>query len=350
MAAPGSVGCMAPSGHAMTRPCAADPAQARPRQAQAQALRNLAVRALLGELRTYPKPGLVSLVDSGSHRDMDATTLVRSTLALRRYFEDCARVGACGAAFDTLKALGIAAEQRMLRATHGVNTHRGAIFHLGLLAAAAGHRAAQHAAAPAPSLGEIVRRRWGADIAAHRRPAAIDDSRPTAIDDNHPAAIHGSRPTAPDGNRPAAIDGASAAATCGNGAAPSHGSRASARYGVGGAQAQAAAGFPSVYRVALPAYRAALARSAAPNQARVQAFFALLGHLDDTNLLHRGGREGLAYARVQAARFLADGGVFQARWQRRATDLHLAFRERWLSPGGSADLLAVCLFVHAAEG
>ncbi|MCW5259056.1 triphosphoribosyl-dephospho-CoA synthase MdcB [Verminephrobacter eiseniae] len=332
----------------MTRPCAADPAQARPRQAQA--LRNLAVQALLGELRTYPKPGLVSLVDSGSHRDMDATTLVRSTLALRRYFEDCARVGACGAAFDTLKALGIAAEQRMLRATHGVNTHRGAIFHLGLLAAAAGHRAAQHAAAPAPSLGEIVRRRWGADIAAQRRPAAPDDNRPAALDDSRPAALHGSRPTAPDGNRPAAIDGASAAATCGNGAAPSHGSRACAKYGVGGAQAQAAAGFPSVYRVALPAYRAALARSAAPNQARVQAFFALLGHLDDTNLLHRGGREGLAYARVQAARFLADGGVFQARWQRRATDLHLAFRQRWLSPGGSADLLAVCLFVHAAEG
>src|SRR6218665_1424349 len=309
---------MAPSGHAMPRPCAADPAQARPRQAQAQALRNLAVQALLGELRTYPKPGLVSLVDSGSHRDMDATTLVRSTLALRRYFEDCARVGACGAAFDTRKALGIAAEQRMLRATHGVSTHRGAIFHLGLLAAAAGRRAAQHAAAPAPSLGEIVRRRWGADIAAQRRPAALDGSRPTALD--------GSRPTALDGNRPAAIDGASAAATCGNGAAPSHGSRASARYGVGGAQAQAAAGFPSVYRVALPAYRAALARSAAPNQARVQAFFALLGHLDDTNLLHRGGREGLAYARMQAARFLADGGVFQARWQRRATDLPTPLR------------------------
>src|SRR6218665_1374485 len=217
---------------------------------------------------------------------------------------------------------------------------------------------ARHAAPPAPSLGEIVRRRWGADIAAQRRPAALDgsrlaaldDNRPAAIDDSHPAAIHGSRPTAPDGNRPAAIDGASAAATCGNGAAPSHGSRASAKYGVGGAQAQAAAGFPSVYRVALPAYRAGLARSAAQNQARVQAFFALLGHLDDTNLLHRGGREGLAYARVQAARFLAAGGVFQARWQRRATDLHLAFRQRWLSPGGSADLLAVCLFVHAAEG
>src|SRR6218665_2194949 len=185
---------------------------------------------------------------------------------------------------------------------------------------------------PPPARGGPARRRGGADIAARRRRAALDGSRPTALD--------GSRPTALDGNRPAAIDGASAAATCGNGAAPSHGSRASARYGVGGAQAQAAAGFPSGYRVALPAYRAARARSAAPNQARVQAFFALLGHLDDTNLLHRGGREGLAYARMQAARFLADGGVFQPRWQRRATDLHLAFRQRWLSPGGSADLLA----------
>src|SRR6218665_3354531 len=194
------------------------------------------------------------------------------------------------------------------------------------------------AAAGAQTLLPIAARRRSM-TAARRRSMTTTRRRSTAAARRRPMATALPPSTPPAPPRPPATA-----------PPPAPADRASARAGVVGAQAQAAAGFPSVYRVALPASRAALARSAAPNQARVQAFFALLGHLDDTNLLHRGGREGLAYARLQATRFLADGGVFQARWQRRATDLHLAFRERWLSPGGSADLLAVCLFVHAAEG
>ena len=102
----------------------------------ARIIRNAAVRALLAELVTYPKPGLVSLCDSGSHRDMDATTFIRSSLALRRYFEQAAAAGAAGATFAVLNRLGREAEARKLRATGGVNTHRGAVFNLGLLAAA----------------------------------------------------------------------------------------------------------------------------------------------------------------------------------------------------------------------
>lgn len=260
-------------------------------------VRNAAVRALLGELITYPKPGLVSLCDSGSHRDMDAASFVRSSLALRRYFEQAAAAGAQGASFATLNRLGRAAEARMLRATGGVNTHRGAIFNLGLLAAAAGARTPRDRA----PLGERVRQLWGADIAAHRR----------------------------DGG--------------------SHGSRVTAAHGAGGAQAEAAAGFPSVYRLALPAYRDALARSGAANAARVQAFFTLMAELADTNLLHRGGAAGLAFAQSAARQFLDAGGVHRSGWQSHAVRVHRQLVERWLSPGGSADLLAACLFVAALE-
>lgn len=283
------------------------PAHASPRvfattpPAYARVIRNAAVRALQEEVITYPKPGLVSLVDAGSHTDMDATTFARSTLALRHYFSRIAMAGAQCAPFAVLRCLGIEAETGMLRATRGVNTHRGAIFNLGLLAAAAGYRAS-HGAASSGSLGAIVQARWGSDLAQHRRDAA------------------------------------------------SHGSRVSAAHGAGGARAEALAGFPSLYSVALPAYRAVLGAGLSANQARVQAFFALLARLDDTNLLHRGGAAGLAFARNEARRFLAAGGVYVPAWRARAVALHQAFCTRRLSPGGSADLLAACMLVHRIEG
>ena len=191
----------------------------------ATSIRGLAVRALHAELVTYPKPGLVSLVDAGSHRDMDAHHFVYSAFSLRRYFERAATVGLASADFAVLRTLGLEAEARMLRATDGVNTHRGAIFVLGLLAAAAGLRVRMSIDA---SLGELVRRAWGPALAAHRREPA------------------------------------------------SHGSRAAATHGAGGALAEAQAGFPSVFAIALPAYRAVLATGGASNQARVQARVAPL--------------------------------------------------------------------------
>lgn len=264
----------------------------------AKIIRNLAVRALHEELVTYPKPGLVSLVDAGSHRDMDAPLFLRSVFALRGSFERLAAAGRDGASFAVMHRLGIDAEARMLRATHGVNTHRGAVFVLGLLAAAAGARAS---CPPGASLGDIVQQRWGSALASHRRD--------------------------PD----------------------SHGSRVLALHRSSGALAEAQAGFPSVFDIALPSYRTALAAGASANQARVQAFFALLAHVDDTNLLHRGGISALTFAHDIADDFLARGGVFHADWRERALVAHRSFCERRLSPGGSADLLAACVFVHSLD-
>ncbi|MDO9428330.1 MAG: triphosphoribosyl-dephospho-CoA synthase, partial [Methylobacterium sp.] len=97
-----------------------------------------AVEALRLEIETYPKPGLVSHVDRGSHADMDAGTFRASAAALLPSFADLARAGATGAGMSALRRIGIEAEAAMREATGGVNTHRGAIFGLGLLAAAAG--------------------------------------------------------------------------------------------------------------------------------------------------------------------------------------------------------------------
>ena len=269
----------------------------------AQRIGGLATGALLAELCAWPKPGLVSLVDSGSHADMDAGTLRASADALRPFFVALAAAGAGDAGMEDLRAIGRAAERAMLAATGGVNTHRGGIFGLGLLCAAAGAlRMGEEPQISAGALGACVRRRWGRDIVRRPLPGR------------------------------------------------SHGTLACRRYGVGGARAEAAEGFPHVYRVGLPAWKEGrLLAGGDENAACVQACFALIAHVADTNLLYRSGTTGLDFARRAARGFLEQGGVGQKGWSARAAKVHRDFVTRRLSPGGSADLLAATLLVGALE-
>ena len=131
------------------------------------AIGRAATLALYDELSLAPKPGLVTLVDSGSHDDMDAYTFMRSLFALRHYFGQIAEAGFDGADFAVLERLGIEAEARMLAATGGVNTHRGAIFMLGLLCASAGavtreHGCVAHRGPAARCVAPALGRRAGA--------------------------------------------------------------------------------------------------------------------------------------------------------------------------------------------
>jgi triphosphoribosyl-dephospho-CoA synthase len=269
--------------------------------AWAQHVAAIAEHSLLLEVSTFPKPGLVSDIDNGSHTDMDAAMFRRSAAAIRPFFRELVVAGVCNAEMATLRRIGLRAERAMLEATRGVNTHRGAIFGVGLLCAAAGLRARGRGYVNMP-LGRLVAARWGRDMVGG--------------------------PRLPD----------------------SHGEMASRRYGAGGARQEAARGFPSVYEVGLPALQAALrATGEDAVAARVQACFALIAILEDTNLLHRGGAEGLRYAQQLAQRFLDAGGVRQSHWQARAEAVHHAFVERRLSPGGAADVLAMSLFAADLE-
>jgi triphosphoribosyl-dephospho-CoA synthase len=128
-------------------PCALSLAPV-PTGASAATVARSAIASLWAELALFPKPGLVSLRDAGAHTDMNASTFIASLFALSRYFDDVAAAGAQRAPFTRLQALGIRAEAAMLAATGGVNTHRGAIFSMGLLCAAA---ARAHAIGVAPT-------------------------------------------------------------------------------------------------------------------------------------------------------------------------------------------------------
>jgi triphosphoribosyl-dephospho-CoA synthase len=251
---------------------------------------------------------------------MDAALFEASATSLGPYMFDLVQAGERGARFSALQRIGLAAEAAMLKATRGINTHRGAIFGLGLLCAAAGQRGTEsvqerrrertrerlRGRVRGMTLGAIVAREWGHDIAVL------------------PGMING------------------------------HGDRARQRHGAGGARAEAANGFPSLYQTGLRALHDGIALSA-PNgripteAARVHCCFELIATVVDTNLLHRGGIEGLRFAQRQARDFIADGGVGHPEWPRHAERTHNAFVARRLSPGGSADLLAMSLFVAAFD-
>jgi triphosphoribosyl-dephospho-CoA synthase len=129
----------------------------------------------------------------------------------------------------------------------------------------------------------------------------------------------------------------------------SHGAEAARRHGAGGARLEAAQGLPAVYGIGVPALRAGRAAARDEEAARVHACMALIAAVGDTNLLHRGGAAGLAFARREAQIFMDAGGVGQPDWRARATVVHEAFVARNLSPGGCADLLAMALFVDKED-
>ena len=278
--------------------------QARGQRAFGREIARLAVGCLHAELVLHPKPGLVSPVDNGSHDDMTPATFMRSLFALRHYFARICQAGGDDAPFAALRQLGIEAEASMLRATGGVNTHRGAIFSLGMICAAAGRAHAQGIAVSAASLRAIVLICWGDALAAHTQ--------------------------APGG--------------------ASHGQLAAARHAASGAREEGALGFPSIFEVGLPALRATLRAGRGMRHARVDTLFALMAHISDTNVYHRGGQHGAATVKLRARQFMARGGSANPHWQAEALACHDLFvAQRW-SPGGAADLLAATCLVHALCG
>jgi triphosphoribosyl-dephospho-CoA synthase len=258
------------------------------------AIGRAATLALHDELALTPKPGLVTLVDNGSHADMDAHTFMRSLFALRRYFVQIAEAGGAGAAFPELERCGIVAEARMLAATRGVNTHRGAIFMLGLLCAAAGAVARECDGPIDPArLRDALRRHWGAALAARSQRAS----------------------TLPGGI-------------------------AARRLGLRGASEEAALAFPVLFETAVPALAKGLARGLSPRLARLDTLFHVMAVLDDSNLAHRGGMAGLRHAQDTARKFIDRGGAARAGGLADAHAIAGDFVARRLSPGGAADTLA----------
>ncbi|MFS0828143.1 triphosphoribosyl-dephospho-CoA synthase [Pseudomonas phoenicis] len=262
-------------------------------------LADLAVEALIDEADLSPKPALVDRRGNGAHSDLHLGLMHASALALWPCFKDMAdaaqAVGEVGQPLrEALGRIGREGEAAMLAATGGVNTHRGAIWALGLLVAA-------HALAPAEPGAAAIAARAG-------RIALIDDRFAPA--------------------QPA-----------------SHGQQVQRRYGARGAREEAQSGFPSVVVHGLPQLRRSRRAGSGEQPARLDALLAIMARLDDTCVLWRAGRDGLDAMQQGAQRVLAAGGSATLAGRRALRTLDERLRALNASPGGAADLLAACLFL-----
>ncbi|WP_143462541.1 triphosphoribosyl-dephospho-CoA synthase [Levilactobacillus enshiensis] len=267
-----------------------------------------ALRALLYEVSVTPKPGLVDPASQGPHPDMTVFTFIDSALSLQPYFTQCVAAGEAftgsdlTALFGQIRPLGVAAEQAMRAATNAVNTHKGAIFSLGILVTASAY-AAQ------------------ADL----------DLRATVK-----AMLQGLTTHDFDGLADKPVDQLTA------------GEKLYLRDGITGIRGEAEAGYPTVFDMALPALRQS---TGTLNQRLLDTLLTIVANSTDTNLVKRAGNaEIIPWAHQQARDYLAAGGSKTTAGWAKLVDLNQVFDRDNLSLGGSADLLILTAFLGLREG
>ena len=265
---------------------------------------SLAVRSLLDEVCTTPKPGLVDHRNNGSHRDMDLFTFIASASALAPYFRNCAEIGQDTAekdpeeTFRLLRVEGLKAEETMFAATHGVNTHKGAVFTMGILCGACGRIWKPEGGWDTDTvLAEVARMTAG--------PMKADFSAPN--EDTVGERLYHSR-------------------------------------GIPGIRGEVANGLPSVRNIGLPIYRKYLEMGR--NAAGCITLLHLIAGVQDTNMIARGGLEGAVWGAEAAAELIQEGKIPTVE---EICALDDRFIEKNLSPGGCADLLAAVYFLHGLE-
>jgi len=261
----------------------------------------LAIKSLYKELSISYKPGLVSFIDSGSHKDMNAQTFLKSMFSLRSYFKKITLAGIDNEDFKYLQTLGLEAEKRMFKATNGINTHKGAIFSFGITCASVGLLYNKNLPINALNISKIISQRWGKNI------------------------------------------------LCNSDSSITNGLLVKKKYGYLGARYEAANGFPSVTNKALSHFKMCMDILNNEKMSLMQTLFVIMKNLDDTNVLHRGGIEGLNFVKNTSMEFLRNNGVFQLNYLQKVQNIHQQFILRNLSPGGSADLLALCYFIYKLE-
>ncbi len=269
-------------------------------QVDAEKIGSLAVNSLIDEVKTTPKPGLVDCCNNGSHRDMDIHTFLVSANALAPYFRQCARIGMDTShlspqeTFSHLRMAGLAAEKAMFDATGGINTHKGAIFTMGILCGAAGRL-------------WTIDARWQED-AIFREVSVM--TKTAMKQDFHSMTGRTS------------------------------GEQLYASRGIQGIRGEVSLGLPSVAGIGLPAYRNYRKEGHSQNDAGALTLLHLIAHVEDTCLIHRGGLEGAREAVKKVSELLPAGpGMVQIK------ELDTWFIQQNLSPGGSADLLAATYFM-----
>ena len=280
----------------------------------------LAEEAILTEALLTPKPGLVDAKDSGSHQDMDIFTFVRSAVSLRSGFQEMFLSGATSEVpenrlLEIIRPIGIRMEQEMFEATKGINTHKGIIFSMGLLLAAFGRKLREdlYSEDRIPVLSPQDTERVFRIIMEITEGLVLKDFRNLETKENL-----------------------------------THGEKLYLKYGFTGIRGEAEKGYPVLRDEVMP-YIRSRNKQMTYEETLMEILFILMKHVEDSNIVTRGGMESLRYVRSSAARFLQDGGVRQQDAFKKLQELNEEFIRRNLSPGGAADLLSLAIFLGKVE-
>lgn len=272
---------------------------------------SLVIKGLIYEVSISPKPGLVDRYTNGAHTDMDFYTFVDSSFALVDYFTKLAEIGYgfkggdLRLLFDSIREPGKKAEEAMFTATKGVNTHKGLIFSLGVIACASG-----------------VLLKKGVDLS------------PLNITETCKQMLNG------------LIEKDFGGVTLDN--AKTNGEKLFAKYNVTGIRGEAASGFETVIEKVLPVFKLNLA-SKNFNTAAVYALMESISVLDDTNILARSGFEALEYVKGQANSILKTHWDSDKVFMEKVSEMDRDLIDMHISPGGSADLLAIAIVLYFLE-
>lgn len=278
------------------------------KERDAACIAQLAVRSLLYEVSVTPKPGLVDRANNGSHRDMNFYSFLNSAAALWPYFYECACAGmeysGSGAdrlpeLFQKLRIPGKMAENQMLHATDGVNTHKGAIFSMGVLCAAIG--AAEPECRKQPE--EILK------ICASMTAGLTDYDYRGLTEQNAKTA----------------------------------GQKFYVKYGITGIRGEMEAGLPAVSQYGLPLLESLLSQGKSEDEAGAAVLLTIMAHMTDTNLIARSDVKTQKAVSFQAGKIIDETECPESGL---LNQMNGEFVAKNLSPGGSADMLAVCWMLH----
>ena len=264
------------------------------------------------ELSTHPKPGLVTPRSNGAHRDMNLQTFMVSSAAIAPCFYQCAEAGlthfgAEQALLPVIRGIGSRYEQRLLAATNGINTQRGLLFSAGILSGVAGLVLRDRPLKDADELFELTAAMTKG--LCQRELGMLGDREPKTA-----------------------------------------GEKLYRRYGVLGIRGEVEAGFPTVRAAGLPALRSARERAASLPTLLLHTLISLMSTTEDTTVLWRGGLSALDFVRDAARRILDLGGAMSDEGMAAIAALDAECITRNISPGGSADLLAITVGVDALLG
>ncbi|SDY61819.1 triphosphoribosyl-dephospho-CoA synthase [Proteiniborus ethanoligenes] len=274
----------------------------------------IAIKSMLLEVAATPKPGLVDRNNSGAHKDMDFYTFMESSASQVYTFYNCALEGLKFEGkenkelLNIIRPIGIEGENKMFNATRGINTHKGLIFSLGIIAAAAG---LQHK--------ETKKQKMDIDDICHKVKDIAEGivSRELGKLDNKDSLTYGEI--------------------------------LYKNHGIKGIRGEAESGFSTVRYHSLPIFRELMKGEGNLNDNLVQVIFHLMTITEDVNILGRHGVDALEYVKSKAKEVLALGGIFTEKGKKKILEVDKDFIYRNISPGGSADLLAVTLMLYLLE-